>query len=805
VAFPINTSVFDPNADWRKYWDMLMMFLLLFCAFVTPFEIAFISSVEMDGLYFLNKSIDVLFFNDMCFNFNTGYFNFKTGMWVVRRQKICVAYMKSWFLIDLISIIPFDLLNDALSSDPESAGKNLMLLRLVRVLRLAKLFRVLRASRIMQRWQTKISISFGMQTVIKSFVITFVAMHWSACLIRLISDLERENCRTTCFDRWLDTPDGYDYLKRGLYNYTYSEVTTYCANDCKDMNWLDKYGFAGSNSAIEYIAALYWSIVVLKGTDFQSINISEYGLSIVIMVLGGGVYAMMIGDVSNVIANLDEAGNEYKRVMDNLNAYMNTNHFDEDLKVKLRAYFQHCRALFRNEYHHATLAKMSPVLRGEVANHENGGWVVQIPFFSKAPRKEQRDLITDISLGMKQEVYVSGDTIVARGSLNKEMFVVDRGMAVMNVHGKMPQFLSMGSVFGDDIIIRTVTDNVQQRRFQVVAMTYVDCHTLDAQKLMAILTNGSFPETYKAIRRVALKLLLRTHFPPFLRKQMDNPDITTFHELVEQMTGTVKEVDVAIEQRVEEGAVVMAGLKPEEMNQIMKRFDGYVRNQKALEKIVNSVLSECKTVRRDVFEWTEMMSKQEEERLDALEAEASKGPPVAQPSTIVLNGGGGSGGQAGAGGGGGETPNIDLTTMGPPGQITMMSVPMSLVPPELLPKPKRTVLGDDDDDDDDDDDETGFAAADRMKQALDRVKILETRIKNLSTQITTAKKIPEMRDELGRMKDNVEQLEQKHREMRTRVRDEIRTFNQRKEERILRTASSSALHAPSQAAAQDGK
>lgn len=51
------------------------------------------------------------------------------------------------------------------------------------------------------------------------------------------------------------------------------------------------------------------------------------------MVIGGGVYAMMIGDVANVIANLDEAGNEYKRVMDNLNAYMNSNHFEEELKV----------------------------------------------------------------------------------------------------------------------------------------------------------------------------------------------------------------------------------------------------------------------------------------------------------------------------------------------------------------------------------------------------------------------------------------------------------------------------------------
>lgn len=72
---------------------------------------------------------------------------------------------------------------------------------------------------------------------------------------------------------------------------------------------------------------------------------------------------------------------------------------------------------------------------------------------------------------------------------------------------------------------------------------------------------------------------------------------------------------MAIEQRVEEGAVVMAGLKPEEMTQIMRRFDQYVRNQKQLEKIVNTVLAECKTVRRDLFEWTDTMNAKEEKRL----------------------------------------------------------------------------------------------------------------------------------------------------------------------------------------------
>ena len=548
-------------------------------------------------------------------------------------------------------------------ADPETAAQEgsitlePKMVRLIRVMRLMKLLKVLRASRILGRLSKNFTVSFGMQTVLKSGLTTVVAMHWSACAIRLVSDGERSGCNEECFmgnfykscegcncfddtnrdmagnqmvtSRGADLNDwyasnevlyeqyktkegGFDVgieqgdcfngylqnrnLKDDLYNYTYYQSLKVCMRQCKPKNWLDTYGFGWTGNPanrgdwfVQYVAALYWSIVVLKGTDFQSINVSEYTLSVILMIIGGGIYAMMIGDVANVIANLDEAGNEYKKVMDNLNTYMNGNHFDDELKIKLRSYFQHCKSLFANEYHRDTLKKMSPVLRGEVANHENGGWVVQIPFFARAPRKELRELITEISMVMMPEVYVPSDIIVAKGSMNKQMFVVDKGMAVMNVPNTMPSFMSVGAVFGEDIIIKTLTDNVQQRKWQVTAMTYVDCHTLEAQKLLIVLTSGSFPDTYKSVRRTGLKLLLRTHFPPFLKKHMNNPNITSLHDLVEEMAGGAREVDVAVEQRVEEGAVVMAGLKPEEMTQIMRRFDSYVRAQRDMEKFVHQV------------------------------------------------------------------------------------------------------------------------------------------------------------------------------------------------------------------------
>lgn len=106
----------------------------------------------------------------------------------------------------------------------------------------------------------------------------------------------------------------------------------------------------------------------------------------------------------------------------------------------------------------------------------------------------------------------------------------------------------------------------------------------------------------------------------------------------------------------------------------------------------------------------------------------------------------------------------------------------------LNSQPKGGAADSDDDDSDDDDNAVAFAAATKLKQTMDRVKILESRIKNIGTYVTTSKRQPELQQKVKDMKASVDDLEQKHKDIRNRVKDEIRAFNQRKEERILKEA-----------------
>lgn len=96
--------------DYFKYfWDLFSSILLLITCVLTPFNLAFEEDVADIFWYTtLNYSIDFLFLIDIIIIFNT---TLKTEFdEVPDRWEIFKEYTRSWFLIDLLSIMPFDIL-----------------------------------------------------------------------------------------------------------------------------------------------------------------------------------------------------------------------------------------------------------------------------------------------------------------------------------------------------------------------------------------------------------------------------------------------------------------------------------------------------------------------------------------------------------------------------------------------------------------------------------------------------------------------------------------------------------------------
>ena len=66
--------VINPNGEFCKNWDLLMVALLVFTAIVTPFEVGFLTP-KFDGLYVVNRFVDAGFVADMFVNFFLGYYD----------------------------------------------------------------------------------------------------------------------------------------------------------------------------------------------------------------------------------------------------------------------------------------------------------------------------------------------------------------------------------------------------------------------------------------------------------------------------------------------------------------------------------------------------------------------------------------------------------------------------------------------------------------------------------------------------------------------------------------------------------
>ena len=171
------TEVWDPRSTGRLRWDAVVVVCVLYNCLILPFRIGF-GDDEFGPLSVLELMVDFVFITDIFVNFRTGYFTFDTEedeyILVLKQPQASYHYMKTWFIFDLISSLPVDLL---LLFNMKS--KTLLYLRFPRMLRLLRLPRLFRY---LNRWEQQIGISRQAFRMAKTLFLLFEFAHFSACM-----------------------------------------------------------------------------------------------------------------------------------------------------------------------------------------------------------------------------------------------------------------------------------------------------------------------------------------------------------------------------------------------------------------------------------------------------------------------------------------------------------------------------------------------------------------------------------------------------------------------------------------------
>jgi potassium voltage-gated channel Eag-related subfamily H protein 7 len=187
--------IIDPRTTrYLPLWDVLMVLALLFTATVTPYELSFLPEPDTnarlgqaDGspnLFIANRIIDLLFMIDVLLCFRLMYYDRRTGQWVSSPKRIANHYLRGWFTVDFLSVLPFYLLPWLTGDGYSALGGFARFIRLLRFLRLARIFK---AQRILHRALQDVlmgclELTYSSLTLLQMVLALLLWSHWQACL-----------------------------------------------------------------------------------------------------------------------------------------------------------------------------------------------------------------------------------------------------------------------------------------------------------------------------------------------------------------------------------------------------------------------------------------------------------------------------------------------------------------------------------------------------------------------------------------------------------------------------------------------
>ena len=133
----------DPSSTFNGLWDMWVVLLCLYTAIAVPFRIGFqIDLCPEDSLWWFELLVDTIFVVDIVLQFRTGV-EIESGVISMDACVVACAYLKGWFFIDLLSVLPFSYIALAIRgcgvSEPGQNTKVIKVLRLLKVQKMLKL------------------------------------------------------------------------------------------------------------------------------------------------------------------------------------------------------------------------------------------------------------------------------------------------------------------------------------------------------------------------------------------------------------------------------------------------------------------------------------------------------------------------------------------------------------------------------------------------------------------------------------------------------------------------------------------
>ncbi|XP_048782735.1 potassium voltage-gated channel subfamily H member 4 isoform X5 [Lagopus muta] len=431
----------------KALWDWLILLATFYVAVTVPYNVCFTSTEDSlsaaRSTIVSDIAVEMLFILDIILNFRTTYVS-HSGQVVYEPHSICIHYVATWFFVDLIAALPFDLLYIF----------NVTVTSLVHLLKTVRLLRLLRLLQKLDRYS---QYSAMVLTLLMS-VFALLA-HWMACIWYVIGRKEMESNDPLTWDiGWL-----HELGKR--------LEAPYINNSA-----------GGPSIRSAYIASLYFTLSSLTSVGFGNVcanTDAEKIFSICTMLIGALMHAVVFGNVTAIIQRMYSRRSLYHTRMKDLKDFIRVHRLPQQLKQRMLEYFQTTWSVNNGIDANELLRDFPDELRADVAMHLNKD-ILQLPIFETA----SRGCLRSLSLHIKTSFCAPGEYLLRQGdALQADYFVCSGSLEVLR-DSVVLAILGKGDLIGADLAGR---DPVIKTNADVKALTYCDLQYIGLRGLREVL------------------------------------------------------------------------------------------------------------------------------------------------------------------------------------------------------------------------------------------------------------------------------------------------------------------------------
>ncbi|CAF4122944.1 unnamed protein product, partial [Rotaria socialis] len=447
----------------KTVWDWVILLLTFYTSLLVPYHAAFRSkSLDDVPLLVVDSIVDVIFFIDIILNFHTTYVHTKSGEVISDPKRIRKTYLKSWFVIDLLACLPYDVFNAFQEAEEidifQRYGSIFSALKVLRLLRLGRVFRKLDNY-----------LEYGAAVLLLLICVFVLVAHWFACVWYTIGFREgRGGSGKRMEYSWLVKMDRE--LHYGCID-SYGNLTAYESN--------------GTCRKAAYVTALYYTMSSLTSIGFGNVaanSDNEKIFTCVMMLIGSLLYATIFGNVTTIFTQMYSATARYHEMLSSIREFMRLHGMPNQLNERIMDYVVSTWAMTKGIDATKVLNYCPKDMRADICVHMNRSVFNEHPAFRLASDGCLRALAVHFHINHS----APGDMLYHCGeSLDMLCFIVSGSLEVIQ-DDEVLAILSTNDVFGDDFWSKN-RDNIGQSAANVRALTYCNLHQIRRERLLEVL------------------------------------------------------------------------------------------------------------------------------------------------------------------------------------------------------------------------------------------------------------------------------------------------------------------------------